>query len=278
MKIVDYFGVRNEPASDASIQEAADQLGTTVGRGLRDLYLVSDGGKFRSGVFLRVPDGSKAGSLYAIPVSSWVDVTQRLMGRSRGMLAWARDGSGNAIVAKGDDFFFWDHDTDQVQKLGDGEGGILGSLGEHPETSETVPALSLDLSAGLVEALASRPGATVDDVFAVAIEHGAIELALQCVSGLADRDRAMIRAAYFGRDVVVSALASSGASIGAVDSRTGGTALHMAASRDHVECVRVLLALGADKNARNKRNLTPGQVARITKSAGALAELERSTE
>ena len=44
-----------------------------------------------------------------------------------------------------------------------------------------------------------------------------------------------------------------------VDAQTqkGGTALHAAATRRHVEAVKVLLELGADADARNSEGRTP---------------------
>ena len=65
----------------------------------------------------------------------------------------------------------------------------------------------------------------------------------------------LIRAAQAGHSEMVRLLLANGADVNARDAG-GGTALIWACNDDHIDCVRLLLAAGADPNLRNNGGYT----------------------
>ena len=64
---------------------------------------------------------------------------------------------------------------------------------------------------------------------------------------------------------IIQLLAKSGASLDAQDGKKRSSALHIAATKSHVDAVQTLLQCGADPSVRNKAGQTPGDCATDSK-------------
>ena len=75
--------------------------------------------------------------------------------------------------------------------------------------------------------------------------------------GKSEADHALLKAAREGNIEAVKQHLAAGADVGVKGGRMGGTPLHYAATHGHKEIVELLIAKGANVNAKNKYGTTP---------------------
>lgn len=86
----------------------------------------------------------------------------------------------------------------------------------------------------------------------------------------------LVQAAQWADADVVNALIDGGADVGCREAYIGNTPLHAAAERGNIAAVRVLIAAGADRHARNDAGRTPYElVDRAPVSKGQVEEIKR---
>lgn len=201
-----------------------------------------------------------AGSLFAIPVAAQVPPSATQIGRYDGLFKAAHDGDIEAVkreVAAG---------ADLEARDGDGRTAVhIAAFASHEAVVEVLAAAGADMNALEHDAYdAVTIAAVANDVPMLKAALAAGNRAGNVTSRY--DGTALIAAAHLGHHEVVKVLIDAGAPLDHINN-LGWTALIEAVvlgdgGSDHQQCVRHLLAAGADKSIADRQGLTPLELAR----------------
>ncbi|MEM9190464.1 MAG: ankyrin repeat domain-containing protein [Myxococcota bacterium] len=296
MSIDELIGLIESPergAGRAELDEAEVRLGFAMGPELRTLLSSVGGGCVPLDLELPLPDGSVAGGFEILSVDQIPDVTAALLRNRSERVVLARDGFGNALVVNtADDVFFWDHDDDQLQKLGASISGLAGLFQKAP-TPPPITAAKLWPQAAQLEAMFETSAGSADirsyfDAISrgdfdahlfVAVSHSRADV----VRDLLERwpeSKVPAHAVWLASSLLetetLMVLLENDANPNACHPKTGMPALLTAALAGRAQSVRALLAAGASSDAVSRDGLSLQQAAELAPDrtvAELLAEL-----